>query len=1234
MRTETATPRSRRGRPPRAKANGHAALPDGILTAEADPGQTPPPNYTPRRRPLRIPPELQAWARQRSERPRDRVMAPTAKDGRPLRPFDIPKDAFPPVVLEALKQLEAKTPLLAQDEGFIDNASWANQAAGAFVEGTAFLGFAFLATLAQRPEFRVASEEIAGEATREWIEIKSKGGGNAKAQKIKEIQDDVETYKLQEVFRDGVEGDGLFGRGHVYIDTGDTDNPDELKTPLGNSSDETSRTKVPRGKLRGFKYIEAAWCYPLNYNSTDPLDDNWYNPQSWVVMSKEVHCSRLLTLIGRKVTDMLKPAYAFGGLSMSQMMLPYVDNWLRTRQSVADLIEAFSLMVLATDMGADMGEGNADLFGRLDFFNNTRNIRGMIAVDKETEEVTNVSTPLGTLDALQAQSQEHLASVTRIPIVKLLGIQPAGLNACLVGDTMIETDVGQVLIRNVRPGHKVMTRDGWALVAKAGCTAYTTELVEIEVGGATIRCTANHPIWLPSINEFVPAGNVRPGHLLLCRGGINENQKTGNRSHTGDDFGGRVGTATTAGLCRMTAEIRCFTEKFGEFITGLFPKDIISTTLTKIARTISSRIFSCFQQPSMQKFMALSMASPLGYTFTSHQVLNVSAATVGNRLRWRSRRELNFAATRVDSRTAGNTGSRGPNRALSAFAAFAASFSRRKGATPSTAPENAQPLAKTEPRTADDITKNTQRNGRYQTRTESAGMSCAVSSVQRVPADEFVYDIQVAPGYLPEFFANGICVHNSSEGEIRSYFDWIHAFQEKLIREPLTVCINFIQLNRYGEVDPDITFVFKDLWQLDDAAEAGVQQTKATTHEAYLNMAVVQPEDIRKSISTDPASPYAGIELAELPPPPPPDMAGLMGGAPPGGDPGGQPPPHPGAPHPGGAGAPAFTPPHAPPGAGSAGPASSTHVVHVGPGGGRDSYPFRGANNQAALSGEAADAFDPTKHPRGQPQNRGQFAPGGHGAASPAPAGTSGHDPQQAPPAPPPAAAPRPAVARPVMGITQEARDKVSAIVQNHWGSLDEADSRSIANIIATGVGFDPNRIKIDPGEPREFDIGGKTYEVAGESNRQNGQITMWPAAARPAEYPGYVAHECQHQRWAAVHHAYEEGRPGFREALDPLLTGDGIARLQADDGCTPYSKSIWADWKVGRASTSLAIDETLAEVARLDFMGIVEKIPESVGDAWKQFYDKVGELYPQVAGWPMPKEGQPPSLVASEERR
>jgi len=118
------------------------------------------------------------------------------------------------------------------------------------------------------------------------------------------------------------------------------------------------------------------------------------------------------------------------------MAKPYVDNWLQTRQSVNDIVSAFSVFVLSTNMMANLQVGGDEtaIFARAEIFNNLRNNRGLMMLDKEFEEFQNVSAPLGTLDMLQAQAQEHMASVSGIPLVKLLGVTPSGLNASSDGE--------------------------------------------------------------------------------------------------------------------------------------------------------------------------------------------------------------------------------------------------------------------------------------------------------------------------------------------------------------------------------------------------------------------------------------------------------------------------------------------------------------------------------------------------------------------------------------------------------------------------------------------------------------------------------------------------------------------------------------------------------------------------------------------------------------------------------
>jgi phage-related protein (TIGR01555 family) len=148
-----------------------------------------------------------------------------------------------------------------------------------------------------------------------------------------------------------------------------------------------------------------------------------------------MHASRLLTIITRPLPDMLKPAYNFSGISMSQLAQPYVENWLRTRQSVSDLVDKFSRTFLKTNMAQVLngGEGG-DVFDRIEMYVNMQSNLGMGVMDHETEDIVQVNTPLSGLADLQSQSQEHMCSVSKIPAIKLTGISPSGLNASSDGE--------------------------------------------------------------------------------------------------------------------------------------------------------------------------------------------------------------------------------------------------------------------------------------------------------------------------------------------------------------------------------------------------------------------------------------------------------------------------------------------------------------------------------------------------------------------------------------------------------------------------------------------------------------------------------------------------------------------------------------------------------------------------------------------------------------------------------
>lgn len=344
------------------------------------------------------------------------------------------KDPFKPAVHPPAATPKAAG--MAMDDAFgTATGTWggwgSDLGGGAYGDGYGFIGFQQLAELAQRPEYRRIADAISGAMTRRWIKLIARGDED-KSEKLAKIDAAFARLKVKECFQEAAAHDCYFGRSHIFLDFGDI-GPHEITTSVGDGQDDVSKAKVGQGALKRLKNVEAVWTYPQSYNTADPLSSEWYVPQTWYVMGRPVHTSRMLTFVGREVPDMLKPAYSFGGVSLSQLARPYVENWLDARQSVADLLKSFSVSGIKIDLAAAADATGSSLDRRVQLFTATRDNRGVMVLN-QGEEFFNVSTPLGTTDKLLAQAQEQICSVTGIPLVVYTGITPSGLNASSEGE--------------------------------------------------------------------------------------------------------------------------------------------------------------------------------------------------------------------------------------------------------------------------------------------------------------------------------------------------------------------------------------------------------------------------------------------------------------------------------------------------------------------------------------------------------------------------------------------------------------------------------------------------------------------------------------------------------------------------------------------------------------------------------------------------------------------------------
>src|SRR4051812_9574886 len=133
--------------------------------------------------------------------------------------FGMPEGAIKPAPIrpfEVAKPLAGVLPDgMAADMAMDDAIDYGAITWSAFTDGLQWLGYPYLAELAQRPEYRRISETIAKEMTRKWIRIQSTGSDDGKADKVRHIEVAFKRLRVQDRVRRAIELDGFFGRGQI-----------------------------------------------------------------------------------------------------------------------------------------------------------------------------------------------------------------------------------------------------------------------------------------------------------------------------------------------------------------------------------------------------------------------------------------------------------------------------------------------------------------------------------------------------------------------------------------------------------------------------------------------------------------------------------------------------------------------------------------------------------------------------------------------------------------------------------------------------------------------------------------------------------------------------------------------------------------------------------------------------------------------------------------------------------
>lgn len=288
-----------------------------------------------------------------------------------------------------------------------------------------FMGYGALANLSQNGLIRAGVEMRGDEMTRKWGELSRKGNNEEETdeqqEKLDAITEEMDKYKVRELFRSASCLCGYMGGCLLFIDTGE----EVLANPLILDS----MTFAP-GTFKGFRLIEPYLVTPGGYNSTNPMADDYFKPSLWYVQGIPVHASRLIYFAENKLTSLLKPAYNFFGLPLAQKVIDAVAHYTENREAAGRLLQKYALTILKTNMEEILNGGfDKALKDRMAYFVQTRSNDGCAAIDKEMEDLVIQTTSLAGVTDIVRQSMEYVAAMFNEPVVKMWGLSPNGFSS-------------------------------------------------------------------------------------------------------------------------------------------------------------------------------------------------------------------------------------------------------------------------------------------------------------------------------------------------------------------------------------------------------------------------------------------------------------------------------------------------------------------------------------------------------------------------------------------------------------------------------------------------------------------------------------------------------------------------------------------------------------------------------------------------------------------------------------
>lgn len=284
-----------------------------------------------------------------------------------------------------------------------------------------FIGYQLCSIIAQHWLVDKACLMPGRDAIRQGYDIRIKGGDDD-ASIIEAMRDADERHGINRTMREYIQMGRIFGVRYALFKVESTD-PEYYEKPFNLDG-------VTPNSYRGIAQIDPIWVTPLLNSGSllNPDSLHYYDPDFYLIGGRKYHRSHLAIYIPFPVTDILKPAYQWGGASVPQRIYERVYAAERTANEAPQLTMTKRLTVLKLQMGqfmANLQEGIANIMEWVGLRDNY----GIKMVDKDNEDITQFDTSLTDVDTTIMTQYQLVAAIAEVPGTKLLGTQPKGFNA-------------------------------------------------------------------------------------------------------------------------------------------------------------------------------------------------------------------------------------------------------------------------------------------------------------------------------------------------------------------------------------------------------------------------------------------------------------------------------------------------------------------------------------------------------------------------------------------------------------------------------------------------------------------------------------------------------------------------------------------------------------------------------------------------------------------------------------